>query len=217
VSFTAAMLFQMSAIAADVAGQIDRICRDHCEILAIQDGQVKLMDQWPPVSRTVDLGKHASGAQGLIPRTEAAVHDLRSPHGWRIVASVYMNHQDDEVSAHVRFVAPDGRLLATEDALELVESLEIGTFTQGADEIIAFTSEEEHSYNDQTELWCLPVRGKPKLVLAIPGAFERFTADGAVIARQTYDGVNADTKGIVDERYSWDRRSQSMIAQKQKR
>lgn len=210
----AAMLFQASAIAADVAGQIDRICRDHCEILAIQDGRVKFIDQWPPLLRTVDLGKHASAAQGLIPRTEAAVHDLRSPHGWRIVASVYMNHEGDEVSAHVRFFAPDRRLLATGDALELVESLEIGTFNQSADEIIAFTSEEEHSYNDQTELWYLPVRGEPKLVLAIQGAFQHFIADGAVIARQTYDGVNADTKGIVEDLYTWDRSRQSMVLQK---
>ena len=213
-SFTTALLFQLAGAAADVPGHIDSICRNQCEILAVQDGRVKLIDQWAPAARTIDLGKYASAAQGLIPQTEAPVHDLRSPHGWRIVASVYLDHQRDEASAHVRFFAPDGRLLATKGALELVESLELGEFAGGADEIVALTSEEEHAYNDQTELWYLPTPGEPKLVLATGGAFERFNSDGAVLARQTYDGVHADTKGVVDDFYTWDHRSQTMVLRK---
>lgn len=56
-SFTTAILFQLSGTAADVPGQIDSICRNQCEILAVQDGHAKLIDQWTPVPRTIDLGK----------------------------------------------------------------------------------------------------------------------------------------------------------------
>lgn len=205
-------LLQVFASAAEVSGEIDSICRDHCQILAVQKGGVILIDEWPP-ARTVDLGKYAPAAQGFVPRNEAAVRDLRSPNGWHVVASVYLDHEQDDVLVHVRFFEPNKRLVTTTDALELLERFEIGRLAGGKDELLAFASTEEHSYNDQTELWYLPPNGEPKLVLTVAGTFNHFTPYGVVVSRQTYDGVHSQTKGTVEEQYVWDHDRQTMAVQ----
>lgn len=41
----------------------------------------------------------------------------------------------------------------------------------GNDEILAVTSNEEHAYNAQTEIWLLPEQGNPKVLLQIQGYF----------------------------------------------
>ena len=97
------------------------------------------------------LGNYAPAAQRLVPRTEAPVRDLRSSGGWRVVVRIYLNHDDDDFLAHVRFFVPDGRLRVTDDALEYLEETRIGTLFGGGDEIFAMTSNEEHAYNTQSD------------------------------------------------------------------
>jgi hypothetical protein len=212
--------FQILAATATVPGQIDSICRAHCEVLAVQDGKVKFIDRWPP-TRNLDLGKYAPAAQRLVPRTEAPVLDLRSPRGWRVVASVYLDHDEDEILMHLRFFGPDERLRLTGGVLFTLEQADIGNLLGGSDEIFAITSNEEHAYNSQTEIWLLPERGDPKPLLQFPGVFQDFSGQaagsvpGVTIARQTYDGVHAETKGTVEEFYTWDRDRKTLILQKQ--
>ena len=101
-----------------------------------------------------------------------------------------------------------------------VLQFEIGNLFGQSDEIFAVTSNEEHSYNAQSEIWLLPASGEPRLLLAIGGDFEKFSpgasggVPGVTVARQTYDGVRAETKGMVDEFYSWDSGAKSLTLRK---
>ena len=217
---TTIVILQLLAAPLIVPGQIDSICGAHCEILAVQEGRVRFIDQRPP-TRSVDLGKYIPTAQPLVPRTEAPVRDLRSQSGWRVVTSVYLDHGEDAILTHIRFFGPDGTLRGTDDVLSLVEQAKIGTLFDGSDQIFAVTSNEEHAYNVQTKMWFLPSTGGPKLLATIPGTFQQF-ADGAggkvagvTVKRQTYDGVHADTKGTVDQFYVWDRSTKTLKLQAQ--
>jgi hypothetical protein len=211
----ALVIFQVAAAPGVAPGQVDSICRSRCEILAVQAGSVRFIDQWPP-ARNLNLGKYALEAQGLVPRTEAPVLDLRSHRGWRVVASVYLDHEEDEVLGRLRFFGPDGRLRATTGVLFAFEHAEIGTLFGGSDEVVAITSNEEHAYNAQTEIWLLPENGGPKLLAEVQGTFGKFhgsapgEAPGVTVARQTYDGVHSETKGMVEEFYAWNAETKSL-------
>lgn len=212
------VILQLAAAPAPVPGQIDSICRAQCEILAVRSGNVTLVDRM--LDRNIALGKYAAQAQHLVPRTEAPVVDARSHRGWRVVVSVYLDHDQDEVMTHVRFFAPDGKLRMSTEALMTIEQSEIGNLFGLSDEIFALTSNEEHSYNAQSEIWFLPVSGEPRLLLEIGGDYGKFSAEtgggaaGLTVARQTYDGVNAGTKGTADEFYVWDRGLKSLTLRK---
>ena len=186
-------------------------------ILAVQDGRVRLVDQW--LDRNLDLGKYAEAAQRFVPETEAPVNDLRSPRGWRVVTSVRIVHEGDnegDVMAHIRFFGPDGKLRAMSDALFMILHTELGNLFGGNDEIFAVTSEEEHSYNDETAIWFLPDRGDPNLLLASSGDLGKVSGrargetPGILFAHQTYDGANPDTKGFVEQFYEWDSKTKSL-------
>ena len=167
-------------------------------------------------SRGIDLGGYVPAAQALVPRTEAPVRDLQTPRGWRVVASVYLDHKAMGARAHICFFAPGGALRWTQEVMEWIEQTEIGTLFGDPDEIFAVTSNEEHAYNVQTQIWLLPRAGKPKLLLAAPGVFQHFTdgapgnAAGVMLALQTYDGVHADTKRSVEQFYAWDPSAQNL-------
>jgi hypothetical protein len=214
------VILQLAAATASAPGQIDSICRAKCEVLAVRAGEVRLINQWLSPATNIDLGKYAGGSQSLVPRAEAPVLDVRSRGGWRVVASVYFDHDQDDVLTHVRFFAPGGELRATSDALMLIEQAKIGNLFGGPEEIFAITSNEEHSYNTQTEVWLLPASGDPKLLLAISGDFGRFSSQvpggvaGMTVARQTYDGEHAETKGTVEEFYVWDSKSKLLTLQR---
>lgn len=199
------ILFQLTAAPSQLTGQIDSICREKCKVIAVQDNDVKLIDQW--LGRTLTLGKYAPAAVGRLPPTEAPVLDLKSSNGWRIIASDYIDHQQDEIEAHVRFFRPDGKLNRTTDVLATIEQGKMALLEGGSDAIFAITSSEEHAYNAQTEIWLLPRNGSAWALINIQGNFEGFIGAGRVrgvrIAKQTYDGLNANTKGIVYETYIW--------------
>jgi hypothetical protein len=161
-----ALIWATALQAAGVPGQIDSICRAHCEILAVQDGRVKFIDQWPP-TRSLDFGKYVSAAQRLVPGSEAPVLDLRSPRGWRVISSVFLDHGEDEILMHLRFFDPGESLRLTEAVLATLEQTEIGYLFGGSDEIFAITSNADHSYNSQTEIWLLSDRGDPKSLVYV--------------------------------------------------
>ena len=207
-------------LATATPGRVDSICGAHCEILAVQHGRVMLIDEWPP-ARTVDLGKYDAEAQRLVPANEAPVFGSRSARGWHVVGSIYMSHSEDETRAHVRFLGPNGTTQDTADILLSVQQTRIGALFGGSDEIFAVTSWEEHAYNVQTQIWLLPSNGTgPGQLLVLPGVFQRFSdgssgsVAGVAVARQTYDGEHAETKGSTAEFYAWDSASKSLSLQK---
>ena len=207
-------IFQVAA-ASGVPGAIDRVCGAYCEVLAVQGDTVRFIDQWPP-ARTLVLGTYARTAQDLVPRPEAPISDLRSPGGWRVVASVYLDHEEDAALTHLRFFNPSGELLGVATALPAIEQAEVGRLFGGADDVFATTSNEEHSYGSRTAIWLLPPGAPPKLLVEVQGTYERFfgpaagETPGVTIARQTYDGVHPETKGTVREFYEWDRDAKSL-------
>jgi hypothetical protein len=101
----------------------------------------------------------------------------------------------------------------------MIEQSEIGSLFGGDDEIFAITSDGGHAYTAQTEIWFLPERGRPKKLLSVPGVYEEFTSAsagklaGVVVARQTYDGIHAETKGETNEFYAWNRENESLTLQ----
>jgi hypothetical protein len=161
-----------------------------------------------------------SPGQHFVPRREAPIRDLRSERGWRVIISASLDSDEGLVRLHLRFFAPSGALRATDELLSALVSTEIGTLFGGRDEIFAVDSTEEHSYNDQTAIWFLPQTGKPRVLLEFPGGFRTPTATtpgpvpGIIVYRQTYDGVNAETKGSVQEFYVWDPKAKSLTLQK---
>jgi hypothetical protein len=84
-------------------------------------------------------------------------------------------------------------------------------------EIVAITSNEEHAYNAQTELWYLPQRGNPKLLLSTESVIQKLSGSGegsrpgVTLGQETYDGFNAGTKGRVFEFWAWDSMAKALI------
>jgi hypothetical protein len=208
--------FQLVAAAASIPGQIDSVCRTYCQALAVQSGIVRSVDLVPP-TRTLAIGRYAQAARRLVPPIEAPIRDMTSAHGWRIIVSAFLDHDEGEAKLRLRFFDPSGSLRITQDLLSALEHIEIGRRFGGTDEIFAITSDEEHAYNVQTEIWFLPQRENPKRLLRIRGFLEGFSSGdagkspGVTIARETYDGVHAETKGTVQEFYAWDRQTKSLI------
>jgi len=162
------------------------------------------------------MGRLAATARPLVPRTEAPIGDLRSAKGWRIVASLYLDHDEEEVLMRLRFFGPDDRLRTTDEALPYLEKVQLGNLFGGADEIFGLTTNEEHTYNAQTAIWFLPSSGPPRVLLSFSGTMQQFTtlksgkSAGVVIAHQTYDGVDSRTKGSKLEFYAWEEQTKSL-------
>jgi hypothetical protein len=93
---------------------------------------------------------------------------------------------------------------------------ELGKLFGGDNEVVVVTSYAQHVYNTQTMIWAIPQSGKPKLLLDLNGSVERIvrgdggTEAGVWISRNTYDGVDASTKGSAAEFWRWDAKKQAL-------
>ena len=210
---TSFISLQLLGIHDPVPGQKDSVCRQYCQTLAVKDGIVRFMDLVPP-PRNLPVGQYIEADQFLVPAIEAPIRDLRSQNGWRIVVSAFLHHDPEnegEAGLRLRFFASDAALRATDDILMELERSEIGRFFGGTDEVFIVTSNEEHAYNVETEIWLLPQTSNARRLLWIRGSVVSLRdggdgkSPGAMVTRQTYDGVHADTKGTVQEFYTWDR------------
>jgi hypothetical protein len=210
---------QLVSVAAVANGQIDRVCQGaYCESIAVRGGIVRFIDSTPP-SRTLVLGKYIAADQPLVPSTEAPIRDMRAGRGWRAVISVFLEHSGPNEGIEglrVRFFDADGVSRGSEDIYGTIGMADLGYLFGGGDEIFAITSTEEHAYNTQTEIWLLPGRGDPKLLLTFAGVYEKFTRaaagqmPGVRVARETYDGEHAETKGTVQEFWTWNSSARSL-------
>jgi hypothetical protein len=186
------------------AGQRDIVCLNDCSILEVRNGVVQFTDGF----RRINIGRYVAEDQQLVPRTEAPTLDLRSQRGWHVVVSAVLDHQELGEKLRLRFFDSSGVLRLQDDLLMMLEQQRIGRLFGGADEVLAITSNEEHAYNSQTDVWFLPEQGDPKRVLSVRGVFQAFSdsreSPGVVVFRQTYDGVHSETKGFIREEYAWD-------------
>lgn len=212
--------FQALTASDAVSGQIDQVCHSYCQGLAVQGGVVKFVDKAPHAPRTLVIGPYLRAIQHLVPRTEAPIRNLRSRRGWRIIVSAILDHDEGDTKLRVRFFDPAGVSRITDDVLSAVEQIEIGNVFGSGDEIFAISSEQEHAYNVQTEIWFLPEQGDPKRLLWSPGIFKGFVhglagkPPGVIVDRETYDGVHAKTKGRHREFYTWNSRIKSLTLSK---
>ena len=225
-------IFQTLAASAVVPGEVHRICwksfspdpktgiaDDVCMILAIQRNRVTYIE---PGYRALVIGKYASAGQRFVPRTEAPIRDLHSAGSWHIVVSSFLEPEDEEarVGLRVRFFGPEGKLRTTEEVLMGLEDIILGHLFGGSDDIFVIQSTEEHSYNSMTNMWLLPEQGAPQALVAENAAYGKFskggngTKPGAWIARQTYDGIHAETKGWVEEFWVWDPTKKTLTLEK---
>ncbi len=192
---------------AAVPGQIDEACLTDCSVLAVQHGDVMFLQP----SREVALGRYQRRAQSLVPTTEAPIRDLHSPVGWRIVVSAFLDHGEVAARLRLRLIDRHGVLRLTEEVFSVLEYDKIGHLFGGSDDLLAITSSEEHAYNAQSIIWFLPKDGPPIEVLSIVGIIRAFFVPGVAVGRQTYDGVNSETKGTVPETYLWDTKTKSLV------
>jgi len=213
------IVLQLAALAAPVSAQIDQVCEGaYCQSLALRGAVVQFIDSTPP-SRTLVLGKYIAADQNLLPKAEAPIRDMRSGHRWRVVLSAFLEHSEPNegtLGLRLRFFDADGVLKSSDDIYGILEMADLGPLFGGDDEIFAITSNEEHAYNTQTEVWLLPVRGIPKRLLTFAGVYETFTRAaagrlaGVRVGRETYDGEHAETKGRVQEFWAWDSKTKSL-------
>jgi hypothetical protein len=193
----------------------DHFCLVQCQTLRVRGSDVEFVDEG--LNRTLKVGRYVRVAQSVVPGKEAPIRDLRTTRGWRVVASVFLDRQQQEVRVRLRFFAPGGLLKETEELLMELEEAAIGNLFGGSDEIVMVTSNEEHAYNAETEIWLLPSSGGPDLLLSFRGGVAGWVTSGRAgvkIGRQTYDGVDSSTKGFVQEFYLWDRRSKTLVLRK---
>ena len=216
--------FTLLNLFAAVPGEIDRSCwkspvagsaENVCQILTVDRDMVTFIE---PL-RTIKLDRYVSVAQRFVPRTEAPIRDLRSPQGWRIVVSSFLNHAEKSAMLRVRFFDPDSHLRGKADLAMALEDIEVGRLFGGSDEIVAVQSNEEHSYNSQTDIWLLARQGAPRRLLTINATISKFSTGsngappGVAIHRQTYDGIHAETKGWAEEFWVWDSANKSLTVQ----
>jgi len=83
----------------------------------------------------------------------------------------------------LRIFSPKGELIATDDLLAVLVDARVSALADESGDILAVTSNEEHAYNAQTEVWLLPPSGDPRVLLDIQGTFGGFTG------RRRVDGV----------------------------
>jgi hypothetical protein len=145
-----------------------------------------------------------------VPPTEAPIRDLRSPRGWHVVVSSFLHQEDSTAALRVRFFRPDGKLAGTDEGPMMLDDTVIGRLFGGPDEIFAFVSSENRNFNSTTEIWLLPRQGEPRRLLDRNATLGKFSKNGnqnragVLLRRETYGGINGDTKGWIDEFWIWD-------------
>lgn len=203
------------------ARQVNQFCfkKDVCQSLVVRKREVHFVD--PTLNRDLVLGRYVSADQPLVPQSEAPIRELRSDLGWRIVLSAFLDHSEGRAKLRIRFFDPLGKLRGSSDAMMTLLDAKLGRLFGGTDEVLAFTSNEEHAYNVETEIWLLSEQGKPKLLVYVHGLLGEFVAAssehkaGVWIDRDTYDGVNASTKGRARELWEWNGNEQTLVQKKQ--
>jgi hypothetical protein len=198
-------------------GQGDKFCfRDQCQFLTVRQGLVRFAD-FPALSRDLVIGRYAQGYQRFVPAVEVPIRGARSPGGWLVVVSAFLDHAEGGQELRVRMYAPDGSKQGQSDIMSALEGLELGDVFGTADEVLAITSTEEHAYNVNTTIWLLQKAGGPRKLMDVPGVLIKAAKardgarSGALIRRQTYDGEHAETKGWVEEFWAWDPIQKSLI------
>lgn len=203
---------------------LDRICwADDCTRLTVGAGHVFWLRPAPfGQSERIEIGSYERRGEDAVPAREAAIRDLRSAAGWRVVVSVFL-HRDKEnagdAGLRVRFFDPHGSLRTEDTVMAFLQDVELGRPFGGTDEIFMISSWQEHVYNVETDVWYLPAEGKPRRILFDVGSFASFVngpstvPKGIVILHQTYDGVDADTKGWLQQFYAWDPATRTLTRQ----
>jgi hypothetical protein len=182
----------------------------------VRQGLVRFAD-FPALSRDLVIGRYAPGYQRFVPAVEVPIRGARSPSGWLVVVSAFLDHAEGGQELRVRMYAPDGSKQGQSDIMSALEGLELGDVFGTADEALAITSTEEHAYNVNTTIWLLQKAGGLKKLMDVPGVLikpakaHNGVRSGTLIRRQTYDGEHAETKGWVEEFWAWDPIQKSLI------
>jgi hypothetical protein len=192
-----------------VHADLDRFCwrQDQCRFLRIEDGKVVFVDP----RRQLALGEYVAADQAFVPPLEAPIRDLSLPSGGRVVISAFLDHTNtSEVGLHVRFFSSKGKVRGSQTVLMMLIQGTAGRLFGGTDDIVAVTSQEEHSYNTRTDIWLVPVKGSIRNLLSAYGDYEEFRREGGNrppgvwVNVEMYDGVHASTKGQRLRFYRWD-------------
>ncbi len=147
-----------------------------------------------------------------VPANEAPIGYAKTGRGWVAVLSAFVPEEFDFDAPELRMYVfdPLGKRDLVSDNYNLLGSFNVGRIFPGDAEFVQISSTGAHSYVVLTRIWLLPPGGSPRLLVDVPGLLTGIQRPaqgqpaGFWIAVQTYDGVNAGTKGEKLEFWAWD-------------
>jgi len=207
IAFTAISLAQRPGPGRTV----DSVCwKGFCDYLMVRGGTVIDCGTNPPEigPRVVTVGKYVPAAQALVPKDEAPVYEARTPSGWTVVASGYLDKPALAVHVRTRFFDPSGKVRLTASGDPIFLRARAGRLFGGADEEAAVCESDVHAYTDRCRIWWLPPRGSSAPIkifdqwsTRIAGFNTEGPQVGVVAVRQTE--VNGDPLRVLHEQELW--------------
>jgi hypothetical protein len=207
------------AAAVSLPGQVDSACfNGRCEFLTVRAGMVHFAALGPP-ARDFPIGRYVETARHLVPASEAPIWSGHSTGGLRVVVSAVLDHENGCSALRVRFLRRDGRSLAQDKMIAVPETVRMGHLFGGKDELFGITATEEHVYNVETVIWLLSGDvTAPKEILRTEGVLRTFIThpgkQGVWIDHETYNGVDARTKGWIRQFWVWDAKRKALTLQR---
>jgi len=184
--------------------------QQYCAVLSLHSGLVTFAESGRFVP-TYTVGYYVPDAQRWIPATEAPIRQTITKQGWRVVIAAALDEYDVYgPTMRVRVFDPTGRLQTTHDGEYHLDRVKIGNLLGTSQNVLAVVTSGPHAYSVQAAIWLLPRKGAMKLLAEVPGAIDHFQraaperVPGVWLQIQTYDGVNAITKGWRSEFWRWD-------------
>jgi len=207
------LLAALSAPCGSFGREIDRRClQGHCVILSIENGRVLARRTGGTFTGQTVVGTFAPAGTRFVPPSEAPILHSTMRSGWHVTVSAYLPEEFDydAPELRVRILAPLGRQETVSDEYNLLGSFHIGSIFNTDSQFLQVCTTGARAYFARSRVWLLGQSGSPELLLDVPGWLAGIETPregkpaGLWIDRDTYDGVNAETKGHKREFWIWE-------------
>jgi hypothetical protein len=199
---------------------IAREClHEFCATISVDDGNVMFRESEDIVA-PYKVGPYIKEAHRLVPSNEAPFRDITAPNMWRVVATAYLNQYDDQGPLiRVRLFDRRGRLRKTySDGNHFLDDLRIGRLFGTSDIVLAIQTGGMRSYLQHTAIWLISEDDRVKQLVDVRGALESIQTKkqdlehlpGVWIGVETFDGVNAETRGRQRRFFLWNQAQKTL-------
>lgn len=190
---------------------VDKRCSgDDCVSLSIVGRRV-FFEVHGGTAMNAEIGQHDLDAARSLPATEVGLQRANTPSGWSAVASAFLPQEfETEPGVRVRLMDPRGRVRTIGEGQMLLSFLRAGNLLGNGVELVLLGTTGSRAYVVETKAWHLSEGADPRLVLdcvGLPGSIQRAEGHqpaGIWLDIQTYDGINAVTKGLRRQFVKWD-------------